>query len=105
MNLTLGVWIAISALVLPQAGVSMANTFIVGAVIATASVLAFARAPLRWVNTVLALWLFASTLFLVPAGTAARWSNLFGAVAVLLFSVVPGSHYTTSGHPHRIARA
>jgi hypothetical protein len=88
-NVVLGIWLFLSAFLLPHNSTSQTNTWIVGILIAGVATLAMYTPSIRWVNAALAVWLFLSTIWLYPATTATSWNNTIVAIAVLLVSLMP----------------
>lgn len=88
-NFALGSWLIASAFIWPHFEESRANTWIVGALICLSSVIALRNPAFRWGNTLLAGWLFASTLLLIrPLAATTLWNNLLVAAIVFTFSLV-----------------
>jgi hypothetical protein len=96
--IALGAWLFISAFLWPHSTASAANTWIVGLLIAIASLIALRMPWMRWVETALAIWLFLSTLAMPGATRGTLWNNLIVAVLVFLVSLVPEGLFPT---PHR----
>ena len=89
-NLVLGTWLFISAFIWAHTAQSFTNTWVLGAIIAVASLVALAVPPVRYVNTAAAIWLFFSSIFWVPhvyLGTV--WHNAILAIVVFVVSLVP----------------
>jgi hypothetical protein len=101
VSVVLGAWLFISAFVWPHTPALRADTWIVGALIFLVGITAMYTSPARYVNTLLGVYLFISTLAFhhVEAGTV--WNNLIVAVIVFVVSLIP------SGVPpmHRPGRA
>ena len=89
-NIVLGIWLFLSAFAWEHYPASRTNTWVVGLLIAVVGLIALRSPSARWGNTVLALWLAASTLLLWPAVTATFWNNLIIAALVFALSAVNG---------------
>ena len=85
--IALGAWLFISTFLWPH-GTASTNTWIVGLLIAIASLIALRMPWMRWVDTALAIWLFLSTLAMPGATRATLWNNLIVALLVFLVSLV-----------------
>lgn len=97
----LGAWLFISAFLWPHGTASATNTWIVGLLIAIASLIALRMPWMRWVETALAIWLFLSSLAMPGATRGTLWNNLIVAALVFLVSLVPEGLFPT---PHRPIR-
>jgi hypothetical protein len=87
--LALGAWLMLSAFVLSYAGANRVNAAATGLLIALTSLWAV-RSPLaRRADTLLATWLFFSTLVLHPGPSAPAWNNILCAIATFVLSFVP----------------
>jgi len=89
ITLGLGLWLVVSTLVLPDTTASRANVAVTGALIAFTSLWALRAPPARFINTMLATWLFFSTLFVDHVDKAAAWNDLLVASAVFVLSLWP----------------
>ncbi|HEX3762276.1 MAG TPA: hypothetical protein VHW23_26425 [Kofleriaceae bacterium] len=89
VNLLIGIWLIISAFAWPHGGGARANTWILGALIAIASIWAMYAPGARFLNTIFAIWLFFATLVIYHASAATVWNNLIAAVIVFVLSLIP----------------
>ena len=90
-NISLGVWLVLSALLWEHTRLSMANTGLVGLSIALTAALATVMVPMRLVNSALAIWLLVSTLLIDHLHPATAWHNSVIAVVVFALSLLtPG---------------
>jgi hypothetical protein len=89
LPIALGAWLFVSAFLWPHGTGAAINSWIVGLLIATASLIALRMPWLRWVDTALAVWLFLSTLAMPSATGATLWNNLIVGMLVFLASLVP----------------
>ena len=94
-NVILGVLLFISAFILPHTSASRTNTWILGVLIAAFAGITSGAPQMRWVNAVLAIWLFFSTLWLRHISAGAVWNNLIVAVVVFILSLIPSRGRTT----------
>lgn len=101
MNLMLGFWLIISAFVWEHTGPERANSWVVGALVIAIALVASSVSAARWVNTGLAVWLFASVWLLPHDNVATAWNNALVAIAVFVISLVPGDdrHVTATRTP------
>lgn len=104
-NLILGIWLFISAFVWPHSPSSQTNTGIVGILIAATTIWTLYTPAARFVNTVLAVWLLASTWLIYHVSVGTLWNNLIVAIIVLVASLIPNGAGMTTGRPHRAAHA
>jgi hypothetical protein len=51
----------------------------------------------RYINTVLSIWLFVSTLVIAHQNAGTMWNNLIAAVVVFALSLVPAGAVATTG--------
>ncbi len=74
------------------------NTWIVGALIFIAAIIAVFAPTVRFANMVLAIWLFFSTFFIPHANTGTVWNNVIVAIVVFVLSLTPSSAVSHGGH-------
>ena len=89
INFLIGIWLIISAFAWPHTAGARANTWILGALIAIASVWTVFMPGARFLNTIFAIWLFFATLVIYHASSATVWNNLIAAVVVFVLSLIP----------------
>jgi hypothetical protein len=89
LPIALGAWLFVSAFLWPHGTGAATNSWIVGLLIAIASLIALRMPWLRWLDTALAVWLFLSTLAMPGATRGTLWNNLIVAMLVFLASLVP----------------
>jgi hypothetical protein len=84
----LGVWLMAAPGVLWERGAAALNNHVVGALIVTGSVIAFAEIarPARFLNIPLGIWLIAAPWVLFGDTTASRWNDVIVGAAVALMS-------------------
>jgi hypothetical protein len=87
-NVTLGLWLFVSAFLWPHTPGSRANTWVLGLIIAT--IAAVGSTPtIRALSTVPALWLLFSSFWIADMTNATMWNNAIVAVLVSILSLVP----------------
>jgi hypothetical protein len=87
--LALGAWLMLSAFMLSYNGASRTNAAASGLLIALTSMWAVRSPQARRADTLLATWLFVSTLVLHPGPSAPAWNNILCAIATFVLSFVP----------------
>src|SRR5579883_1103681 len=97
VNLIIGVWLIISAFAWPHALASETNTWIVGALIGLAALWAMFIPQIRYVDTLLAIWLFFSSIAFARGGNTTPWHDVIAAIVVFLVSLVPTSTIARPG--------
>lgn len=88
-NIILGSWLVASAFIWEHSSASFLNTWIVGTLVAAVAFLGLVKPPLRYANTFVGLWLFASTLSIDHLSRGTVWHNMIVAVAVMAVSLAP----------------
>jgi hypothetical protein len=88
LNLMVGLWLVVSSFAWQRTTAQRVDTAVVGVLVAVLSLVATRIPAARWLNALLAVWLFAATLFLPREGSFGLWNNLLSAVAVLLVAAV-----------------
>lgn len=96
-NIMLGMWLFMSAFICPHSPASRMNTWILGLVIAVIAMWASATAHFRWMNTVLSVWLFFSTLWIFHLQGITASNNVLVACGVFIFSLTPNDRATRLG--------
>jgi hypothetical protein len=98
VNALLGIWLIVSAFAWPHSPAQMTNAWIVGivaAVFALGALLVDAR--IRYLNTVVAIWLFISVWALPGAQPATAWNSIIVAFVLFVLSM-PASGAGTLRH-------
>jgi hypothetical protein len=67
----------------------MNNTWIVGVLCAAFAIVAMKVPEARYLNSILAVWLFISVWALPTMSVATQWNNALVAIAVLALSLSP----------------
>jgi hypothetical protein len=89
VNFAIGIWLIISAFAWPHTAGAQTNTWILGALIAIASIWAMFAPSARFLNTLFAIWLFFATLVVHHTSSATLWNNLIAAAVVFVLSLIP----------------
>lgn len=105
INLVLGAWLFVSAFLWTHSRESQANTWIIGALIASVAILAMRAPALRYVNALLAGWLFISTFLIDHVTRATIWHNAFVALIVLGASLATHERFPRPNPPARPVEA
>ena len=88
-NVLLGTWLIASSFLWPHTVAQQVNAIVV-ALLAIAFAVAESRKPkVRYLNIVLAIWLFVSTLALPGTSTATLWNALFVAIMMVSCTITP----------------
>jgi hypothetical protein len=96
LDLALATWLLVSAFVLPQSSVTAWNALLVAFLVAAIAFLAFSmpgKPGLRYVNTVVAAWLFAAVFWLPHVSGGTVLHDVFVALGIALVSIVPPFHH------------
>lgn len=99
IDFVLGVWLFISAFVWPHSSASQLNSWIVGALIAILAAWGAFVPRVRVVNSLLALWLFFSSIAITHVTGGSLWNNLIIAIIVFFVSLVPTGPAIRAGAP------
>ncbi|WP_437478586.1 hypothetical protein WME75_30570 [Sorangium sp. So ce1014] len=89
INIALGVWLVISAFLWRHSQGQFTNTWVVGALCVLFAVLAIWAPRARYLNAILALWLFVSTWWIPALSAGTVWNNALVAIGLLIVSFVP----------------
>lgn len=99
VNIGLGAWLVISSFLWKHSAAQFHNGWLVGAAAAVFAAIALRSDLIRYVNTVVATWLFISAWVLPVVSQATFWNNLLVAVAMFAIACSPGGR----GRPTRSA--
>jgi hypothetical protein len=91
----LGAWLFISAFAWPHTMGQMTNTWIVGVLCVICALISMAVPWVRYLNTVLAVWLFISTWAFSDSSPGTIWNNVLVAVAIFVMSLVAPENTST----------
>jgi hypothetical protein len=95
-NIVLGVWLVISTFIWPHSLAEQTNAWVVGILAATFAALAVERDELRYIDTALSVWLFASIWVLPSIRVATLWNSGVVAAGLFIFSLIPNMRTGTS---------
>jgi hypothetical protein len=98
-NVTLGLWLFLSAFVWPHTVLSQTNTWVLGLIIAAVAAVGTSTPVLRAISTVPAIWLFMSSFLISDITDATLWNNAIVAILVLVLSLLPTRDRSISGWP------
>jgi hypothetical protein len=86
-----GLWLFISGMLWHRSEGSRFDAWVVGLAMIAVSLLAMRVTTARFVNTVLAFWLFLAALALFPDTGAPRWNDVIVAIVVFALSLIPNA--------------
>jgi hypothetical protein len=89
LNIWLGAWLVISSFLWRHSPAQFNNAWLVGAAAAMFAAIALRADVIRYLNTVLAIWLFFSCWALPVDSQATFWNNLLVAFAMFGTSLWP----------------
>jgi hypothetical protein len=89
VNLIVTVWLFISAFAWMRAGPLRTDTWIVAVLMFCVVLASVGRPSLRHLNTILAVWLFFSTIFMPWRNPTALWNNIIVSIIVFALSLAP----------------
>lgn len=98
-NVTLGLWLFVSAFVWPHNAISQTNTWLLGLLIGGIAAVGTPSPAVRAISTVPAVWLFFSAFWIADLTNATMWNNAIVAVLVLVLSLVPTKDRSISVWP------
>jgi hypothetical protein len=105
LDLSLGLWLFVSAFLWPHGAAQLANATIVGVLlVAVALVRQTRQEHARHASTALAVWLFLANM-LLPTSLPTTWNHALVAVLVFLVSLVPAHRGRTRVGGARAQRA
>jgi hypothetical protein len=94
INVIVGIWLFISAWVLPHTYAQFTNTWILGVLTVVFALIATRYAPVRFLNTLLAIWLFISAFALAGNFYGTVWNNAIVAIVIFVISLIPSGRTT-----------
>jgi len=103
VNLLIAGWLFVSAFLLGHTEASAWNATVVAVLVAAAALFAFSmpgRPGLRWVIAVLAVWLFASTMFIPHVTMGAIVNEVVVAMALALGTFRPPAKFGKLSKAH-----
>jgi len=105
VNVTLGVWLFISAFLWPGSHAHVTNTWICGVLCVVFAITGISVPWARYLNTALAVWLYVSAWALQTQHIAALWNNVLCAIAIFVISLVPSNSRNLPSGLGRLARS
>jgi hypothetical protein len=106
INVTLGVWLFISAFLWPDFRARVTNTWVCGVLCVTFAIAGMGLPRARYFNSALAVWLFVSAWLLPTHHVASLWNGVLCSIAIFVVSLVPSDTTTTlPGGLGRLARS
>lgn len=96
LNLALAIWLFVSAYLLPHSVATGWNSMIVAVLAAAVALLAFSspgRPGIRWINAVLAVWLFVAALVMPHVSLGTSLHDVGVAVFLAALSLFPPAHW------------
>ena len=100
-HFALGVWLAVSAFLWAHSSAQESNACMVGIVAAATAALGLKIARLRWINGVLALWLFVSAWMLPHVSSATIWNSVIVSMVMFSVSIIETSGSLNGAYPPR----
>lgn len=94
VSLILGIWLIISAFAWPHTAGEQTNAWILGVLIAIASIWAMFAPGVRFLNTIFSIWLFFATIAIMHSQAGTLWNNLIAAIIVFVMSLIPSGAMT-----------
>ena len=102
VNLAIATWLFVSAFVLPHSVTTAWNSMLVAIVAVAAALFAFVsvgRPGTRYLLSVIAVWLFASTMFLPHESLGTVLHDALVAVVLAFVSLLPSRRWSQSQEP------
>jgi hypothetical protein len=90
VNIGLGAWLVLSSFLWEHSAAQFNNDWLVGLAAVFFAFVALRSDLIRYVNTVVAVWLFISAWVLPVVSQATFWNNLLVSVAMFAISCSPG---------------
>jgi hypothetical protein len=90
ISLILGAWLFISAFIWPHSASQLNNTWILGALVVVFTIVSMKVPEVRYLNAVVAVWLFISVWALPTYELGTQWNNALCAIAIFFVSLAPG---------------
>jgi hypothetical protein len=102
-NVVLGGWLFVSAFLWAHSPAERANTWIVGALCVAFALAAVALPWARYLNSLLAIWLFVSTWAMPAERLGTLWNNALVAIAIFFVSLAANGQSPTAALTRRHA--
>jgi hypothetical protein len=101
INVVLGSWLFVSAFLWAHSPAQQANTWVSGALCAAFALTAIALPWARYLNSVLAIWIFVSTWAMPVDRLGTLWHNALVAIAIFVVSLTPSGQSPNTGFMRR----
>jgi hypothetical protein len=105
INVVLGVWLFVSAFLLPEPRLHATSTWISGVLCVVFAIASMGVPWARYLNSTLAIWLFVSAWALPTEHVATLWNNVLCSIAIFVVSLAPSDTTSLPGGLGRLARA
>ena len=89
-NMVLGIWLVISAFAWPHTPQGQTDAWAIGMMVFVFALWALLNPAVRWLNALLAVWLFFTAISIPAASRATPIHDAIVAVVIFLLSWVPG---------------
>lgn len=99
MNVALGGWLFVSGFLWLHSQAQFTNAWVVGLAAAAIALISMRVPQVRFVNVLLALWLFASVWALPVAAQGTFWNNIAVAVVMFFTALTPNTRGGPGRHP------
>jgi hypothetical protein len=97
-NIIVGIWLFLSAFFWPHTSSQFTNSLIVGAACAAAAAIGLKVPAFRFVNALLAIWLFVSTWVFQADRSGTLWNNAIASLVMLIIALVPNHSPAVARH-------
>jgi hypothetical protein len=91
LNVIIGIWLLISVFLWPHGDFQTNNTWMCGLFCAVFAVAAGSRERSRYLNTLLAIWLFISTWVVSDISPRTTLNNLAVSIVIFVLSIIPST--------------
>ncbi len=105
INVSLGVWLFVSAFLWPESRAQANNTWISGVLCVVFSIASMGVPRARYLSSALAVWLFVSAWLLPIHHIATLWNNVLCSIAIFVVSLAPSDTTALPGGLGRLARS
>jgi hypothetical protein len=102
-NLLLGFWLLVSTFAWPHSQAQRLNAIVCGMLAVLFAISGLYRSELRFLNGILAIWLFTSSIFVHSLRSATRWSDLAVSLGMFAASLM-GRSTDSPGDSHDLSR-
>lgn len=103
VNVLVGIWLVVTAFLWEHTEAQFTNAWVVGLLSVGFALIAMSVTWVRYLEALLALWLFVSSWTLDTGAPATLWNNVLVSIAMLFLSLIAGPrprvHETGAGEP------